>query len=68
MPLREALHQTEKELIDQALIETEGNILQAAKMLDIPRQTLQYKLSSTTKPPNNRRFCVFAPIKERLHI
>ena len=33
MPLREALHQTEKELIDQALIETEGNILQAAKML-----------------------------------
>ena len=31
MPLREALHQTEKELIDQALIETEGNILQAAK-------------------------------------
>ena len=24
MPLREALHQTEKELIDQALIETEG--------------------------------------------
>ena len=44
MPLREALHQTEK-LIDQALIETEGNILQAAKMLGIPRQTLQYKLS-----------------------
>ena len=34
MPLREALHQTEK-LIDQALIETEGNILQAAKMLGI---------------------------------
>ena len=32
MPLREALHQTEKELIDQALIETEGNILQAAKI------------------------------------
>ena len=31
LPLREALHQTEKELIDQALIETEGNILQAAK-------------------------------------
>ncbi|MBL1705780.1 sigma-54-dependent Fis family transcriptional regulator, partial [Klebsiella pneumoniae] len=33
LPHREALHQTEKELIDQALIETEGNILQAAKML-----------------------------------
>lgn len=49
MPLREALHQTEKELIDQALIETEGNILQAAKMLDIPRQTLQYKLSKYDK-------------------
>ena len=28
-------------------------------MLGIPRQTLQYKLSSTTKPPNNWRFlCV----------
>ena len=37
-------------------------------MLGIPRQTLQYKLSSTTKPPNNWRFCVFARIKERLHI
>ncbi|ARO60020.1 Arginine utilization regulatory protein RocR [Bacillus cereus] len=49
MPLREALHQTEKELIDQALIETEGNILQAAKMLGIPRQTLQYKLSKYDK-------------------
>jgi arginine utilization regulatory protein len=49
MPLRAALHQTEKELIDQALIETEGNILQAAKMLGIPRQTLQYKLSKYDK-------------------
>jgi arginine utilization regulatory protein len=49
LPLREALHQTEKELIDQALIETEGNILQAAKMLGIPRQTLQYKLSKYDK-------------------
>lgn len=49
LPLREALHQTEKELIDQALIETEGNILQVAKMLGIPRQTLQYKLSKYDK-------------------
>ncbi|MBS7665670.1 AAA family ATPase, partial [Vibrio cholerae] len=49
LPLREALHQTEKELIDQALIETEGNILQAAKMLGIPRQTLQYKLGKYDK-------------------
>lgn len=49
LPLREALHQTEKELIDQALLETEGNILQAAKMLGIPRQTLQYKLSKYDK-------------------
>lgn len=49
LPLREALHQTEKELIDQALIETDGNILQAAKMLGIPRQTLQYKLSKYDK-------------------
>ncbi|KOS28372.1 ATPase AAA [Bacillus anthracis] len=49
LPLREAVLQIEKELIDQALIETEGNILQAAKMLGIPRQTLQYKLSKYDK-------------------
>ncbi|PEE40795.1 sigma-54 interaction domain-containing protein [Bacillus pseudomycoides] len=49
LPLREALHQTEKELINQALMETDGNILQAAKLLGIPRQTLQYKLNKYDK-------------------
>ena len=43
-PLREALKQKERELIQLALAETKGNVLQAAKILQIPRQTLQYKL------------------------
>lgn len=42
--LRENLQQLEKKLIDEALEQTNGNIMQAAKLLDIPRQTLQYKL------------------------
>ena len=48
LPLR-STSSNGKKLIDQALIETEGNILQAAKMLGIPRQTLQYKLSKYDK-------------------
>ena len=44
-PLRAALKQTEEELISNALTKTNGNILQAAKLLQIPRQTLQYKLN-----------------------
>ncbi|MFJ5623813.1 sigma-54 interaction domain-containing protein [Peribacillus loiseleuriae] len=44
-PLREVLKQTEEELISNALTKTKGNILQAAKLLQIPRQTLQYKLN-----------------------
>ncbi|KMY55485.1 ATPase AAA [Bacillus sp. FJAT-27231] len=44
-PLRKALIKTEENLIRQALAETEGNIQQAAKLLDVPRQTLQYKLT-----------------------
>ncbi|WP_304502588.1 sigma-54 interaction domain-containing protein [Brevibacillus daliensis] len=43
--LREVLHNTEKNLIMSAMNETNGNVLQAAKRLGIPRQTLQYKLS-----------------------
>ncbi len=42
--LREALSSLEKELIDGAMQDSEGNILKAAKLLGIPRQTLQYKL------------------------
>jgi len=49
LPLREALHQTEKDLIEQAMLESKGNVLQAAKLLGIPRQTLQYKLNKYAK-------------------
>lgn len=44
LSLRESLQKLEKKLIDEALEQTDGNIMQAAKLLDIPRQTLQYKL------------------------
>ncbi|PAQ14953.1 sigma-54-dependent Fis family transcriptional regulator [Bacillaceae bacterium SAOS 7] len=44
-PLRQALAETEEQLIQLALDETNGNIQQAAKLLEIPRQTLQYKLA-----------------------
>jgi arginine utilization regulatory protein len=43
-PLRETLAEVEQELIRQALDETGGNIQQAAKLLQVPRQTLQYRL------------------------
>ncbi|MFO1444746.1 sigma 54-interacting transcriptional regulator [Bacillus sp. Bva_UNVM-123] len=42
--LRWRLQQLETELIEDAMQQTDGNIMQAAKLLDIPRQTLQYKL------------------------
>lgn len=45
-PLREVLREKEDELISRALSETGGNIQQAAKLLKIPRQTLQYKIKS----------------------
>jgi len=44
--LPEVLQEVEERLIADALRETDGNILQAARLLGIPRQTLQYKLSS----------------------
>lgn len=45
MPLREALMETERNLITEALRKTDGNIQRAAKLLNIPRQTLQYKMT-----------------------
>lgn len=42
--LRISLQKMENELIAKALKQTDGNIMQAAKLLGIPRQTLQYKL------------------------
>ncbi|MDM5338259.1 sigma 54-interacting transcriptional regulator [Fictibacillus enclensis] len=48
VPLREALARREEELISTALSKTDGNIQQAAQLLKIPRQTLQYKLRMKT--------------------
>jgi arginine utilization regulatory protein len=42
--LHEKMSMMEKEIIQQALVQSEGNILKTAKLLQIPRQTLQYKL------------------------
>lgn len=42
--LRETLKDTESKLINEALLLTNGNVLQASKLLSIPRQTLQYKI------------------------
>ncbi len=42
--LRQVLHETEISLIKKALASTDGNIVKAAKLLQIPRQTLQYKI------------------------
>jgi arginine utilization regulatory protein len=44
MSLRENVDRLEKELIIEALNRTNGNIKQASSLLDIPRQTLQYKM------------------------
>ncbi|WP_329955877.1 sigma-54 interaction domain-containing protein [Calidifontibacillus erzurumensis] len=43
-PLREALEETEKQMINAALSIASGNISRAADLLKIPRQTLQYKM------------------------
>ncbi|WP_235816527.1 sigma-54 interaction domain-containing protein [Bacillus massilinigeriensis] len=44
VPLRKNIEQYEKSIIQEALEITEGNVLHTAKILQIPRQTLQYKL------------------------
>jgi arginine utilization regulatory protein len=43
--LRKMLSTYERSIINQALTKTDGNIKQAAELLKIPRQTLQYKMS-----------------------
>ncbi|WP_458415097.1 sigma-54 interaction domain-containing protein [Schinkia sp. CFF1] len=43
-PLRLVLEQTEKNMVNEALKFTNGNVLKAANILKIPRQTLQYKM------------------------
>lgn len=42
--LKEAMNNLERNLIEKALKKTGGNITRAAEMLDVPRQTLQYKI------------------------
>lgn len=42
--LKEQLEELEKNMINEALEQTSRNIKQAAKLLQIPRQTLQYKI------------------------
>lgn len=44
LSFREKIAMYEQNLILQALKQTEGNILQAATLLRLPRQTLQYKI------------------------
>ncbi len=44
LELRLVLEKTERRLIEKAMRITLGNVQQAAKILGIPRQTLQYKL------------------------
>ncbi|NGQ96218.1 sigma 54-interacting transcriptional regulator [Brevibacillus sp. SYP-B805] len=47
--LPEVLKKTEEALISRAMEKTNGNVMRAAKLLGIPRQTLQYKLSQLPK-------------------
>jgi arginine utilization regulatory protein len=51
LSLRKNVQELESNLISKALTITSGNINQAAKLLDIPRQTLQYKLQKLVSPP-----------------
>ena len=49
-PLRIALMETEKDMIGKALSKTGGNVLKAAEILQVPRQTLQYKMKKHDFP------------------
>lgn len=44
VPFREMMELYERKLIEKALGSADGNIKKAAERLEIPRQTLQYKL------------------------
>lgn len=50
--LPEVVRELEEQMIDQAMKQSGGNVLRAAKLLGIPRQTLQYKLSQRTTSEN----------------
>ena len=44
IPLKDAMEKVEKEYITRALMFTRGNITLAAEFLDLPRQTLKFKM------------------------
>ncbi|WP_010193915.1 sigma-54 interaction domain-containing protein [Bacillus sp. m3-13] len=50
--LRTELQKTEESMIRNAMDQTDGNVMKAAKILDIPRQTLQYKLAKLEEKSN----------------
>lgn len=53
MPLKEAIENLEKKMILDSLRKTDYNISKSATILDIPRQTLQYKIKKyKLKMPN----------------
>jgi arginine utilization regulatory protein len=54
--LKEALYNLERSLIEKALKKCEGNVTKAAELLDIPRQTLQYKISKYIIKTDNAGF------------
>ncbi|MCK5268095.1 MAG: hypothetical protein KAR07_08005 [Spirochaetes bacterium] len=43
-PLNEAIDKLERELIISAMMDCKGNVSKTSELLEIPRQTLQYKL------------------------
>jgi arginine utilization regulatory protein len=43
-PLNDAIEKVEKEIIISALEQTDYNITKAAKLINVPRQTLQYRI------------------------
>jgi arginine utilization regulatory protein len=47
LSLKDHLQSLEQDLIEKALSLTQGNIKQAASLLEIPRQTLQYKIKKS---------------------
>jgi len=44
LPLKDAIEKLERRMIRDALLNSDHNISRAASMLEIPRQTLQYKI------------------------
>ncbi|MGD9568110.1 MAG: sigma-54 interaction domain-containing protein [Sedimentibacter sp.] len=49
-PLNVAVEQVEREIIISALKQTDYNISKAAKLINVPRQTLQYKIKKLEIP------------------